>query len=505
MEATHCEQPSARRCAGWLVFVLALAPRLLQLDQPLLENFIDRQCHTAMIARNLLRGGLVLYPEIDIGPFPGYYMLEFPAYQCLVVGLCRLLPPLPLDAAGRLVSAVATAVACWLLYRLVQARYGPGRATLAGLALAAMPVTLRFGRAFQPDALLMALVLGCIHEFDRWSRSGRRVALMTALVALGLALLVKATVAYVVLVCGFLAWQRLGWNMVRRRQVWLALLLVLAPAAGWYAHAWSCSAGSPSGTFWGVAKWLAPERFLRADTYVRLAYFTGWRMLGPLQAVLALGGAVAWWRRERDGLVLAWLAALTTFLPVLVRKLDHEHYYLAFAPLAALFAARGIGGFVRGLPGVVGPAARVALASLLFAAGLVTARSTFRTPSEWAHVPDAARALRGRTPPRSLVVAHASVLFYADRRGFPVAHDSHDVQYLLGTWDVATADPEPRQLVEFYARRGAAYLLELRGTTPESRHPQYFRWLAARLPVIEDRPGQFLLGRVVCADPAVGN
>src|SRR5207244_9214878 len=70
--------------SGWLagpaVLLVALAVRLVNLHQPLFENFIDRQVHTAMMARNLAEGGSVLYPEIDVGPFPAYYMLEFPVY-----------------------------------------------------------------------------------------------------------------------------------------------------------------------------------------------------------------------------------------------------------------------------------------------------------------------------------------------------------------------------------------------------------------------------------------
>src|SRR5262245_65696030 len=80
-----------------VLFLVTLAPRLLCPSQPLVENFIDRQVHTAMIARNLARGGSLLYPEIDIGPFPAYYMLEFPAYPWLAETLAAFFS-VPLDA-----------------------------------------------------------------------------------------------------------------------------------------------------------------------------------------------------------------------------------------------------------------------------------------------------------------------------------------------------------------------------------------------------------------------
>src|SRR6058998_2885338 len=55
--------------AGCSVCVIALSLRSVNLCQPLLENFIDRQIQTAMMARNLARDGSMLYPKVDIGPF----------------------------------------------------------------------------------------------------------------------------------------------------------------------------------------------------------------------------------------------------------------------------------------------------------------------------------------------------------------------------------------------------------------------------------------------------
>src|SRR5262245_28296122 len=128
------------------IFLLAIAVRLVNLDQPLLENFIDRQVHTAMMARNLTRNGSIFYPAIDIAPFPAYYMLEFPGYPALVITAATI-SGLELDVMGRLVSATAMATACLLIYDLMRRRDGQWAGILAGAALAVMPVTLRYGRA----------------------------------------------------------------------------------------------------------------------------------------------------------------------------------------------------------------------------------------------------------------------------------------------------------------------------------------------------------------------
>ncbi len=53
-----------------LLLVVSLMIRLLQLDQPIVENYVGRQIPTAMVARNLDRGSGFLRPQLDTGPFP---------------------------------------------------------------------------------------------------------------------------------------------------------------------------------------------------------------------------------------------------------------------------------------------------------------------------------------------------------------------------------------------------------------------------------------------------
>lgn len=480
------------RQAAVVVGAIALLPRLIHLNQPLLENYIDRQCHTAMIARNVERGMSLFYPETDIGPFPGLYMLEFPAYQFLVAGVHRCLS-LPLDATGRLVSGLATAIACGWLVRLVGRYSAPPVALLAGLTLAAFPVTIRFGRAFQPDALLLCLVVVTIERLDCWSRAGSRRALCMGLVSASLMLLVKIIAAYVLVVMAFLAVRRHGWAIWRRPLVMGVVLLIVLPSLVWYLHAWrvaaeqvSTSRASVSGDFWGVDKWVAPGRFVQFETYRRLAYFVGWRVLSPLGAVLMAVGLIAVLRLESSHpysagrtLFLVWAGSLVGFLPILVRKLDHEHYYLSIAPLAAIGAAVGCELLHRVLRSVSGSgfaatAIGFTIAGLL-GSGSYIARSTYSTPTEWRHVTAAAAALQRVTSAQAVVAAHASVLFYADRRGYPVAWSAADVAMLLAKVGEHRDMPMAADLIEAYRRRGATYVAEVDGG--EGLPREYLGWL----------------------------
>jgi hypothetical protein len=181
----------------------------------------------------------------------------------------------------------------------------------------------------------------------------------------------------------------------------------------------------------------------------------------------------------------------------LARKVDHEHYYLALAPVAAVFIARALSAIATVPLGdrcyVTGRQASVGLAVALFATDAVACRSTFRDPREWTHVKSAAAAVRELTPRDGLVVGHSSVLFYADRRGFAFDARSGDVAYLLGTFGESRAAPTAIDLIEFYRQRGATHFVELLGSNREHDRTELFESIRSRYRVLRDEPGKFLV------------
>ena len=83
---------------------------------------------------------------------------------------------LSLEAAGRIVSALATALAAWGLFELARPREGRRVALLAVAAFAVFPLTIRYGRAFQPDAAMLGAVVAGLACWDRY-RSRRQLVL----------------------------------------------------------------------------------------------------------------------------------------------------------------------------------------------------------------------------------------------------------------------------------------------------------------------------------------
>ena len=317
--------------------------------------------------------------------------------------------------------------------------------------------------------------------------------------------------------------------------------------------------------FWELQKWFSPTVLLHEQSYRQLAYFLGLRVLTPIGAVLFLVGAVvrtkglterpgssrslpsgqpnsslpvplgegcgtgktpkkqsvhhhpdsllrkeglpdACAQKERSALFHVWLVSLIAYFPILVRELDHEHYYLALAPVAAVFIARALvclySAQLSDRLHLTGRMAAVSLAGLLLCTDVLACKSTFRIPSEWRHVQEAAKAARLDIPRDSLVAGHSAVLFYADRRGFPMAYKPHEVKYLFGTWGQQRDESDPIALLDFYRDQGAEYFVELLGTVRERDNLDLFDYVRKQYRVVAESPGKYLVVSLQNGDQA---
>lgn len=488
MPATTVEAGRRREAAALAALVLAtVALRCIRLDQPIVENYVGRQVPTAMVARNLDRGSGFLRPQLDTGPFPNLFLVEPPVYAEAVVG-GRRLTGLAIGPAGRLVSALATGLGAWGLFGLVRRRERAAVALGAVATFALMPVMIRYGRAVQPDALMLGTQLAALRCWDAYAAGwGRwRLAVGWALLATSLAL--KVTTAPVTLP---LVWLLLGGR--RWRAIGLSVLAIL-PALAWYAHAAALLAegdGSrasiDNGRIWLGA--LVPTALLEPSTYGPAARFLLVRAYTPIGVALGLVGL---FRRPVDRLWPAWAGFALLTLAALAAKWHHEYYWMLLAPPVAVGVARSL----DRLAGWSRPAA-AGLGAFAAAAALALSASTWRTPAEWSGLVEAGRTVAERVPPDGLVVASEALLYAADRRGCRLELPPPAARRAAGEW--ASPPPSldgPLALVEFYRNRGATHLAVLRPDSDAGTDPDRDALIAAarrRHRVVVDRDGLLLV------------
>lgn len=468
-----------------LLLLLTFLIRAIHAGQPIVENYVGRQVPTAMVARNLDRGSGLLRPQLDTAPFPNYFVVELPLYECGVVLLKRS-TGLSLEQSGRVLSALATVMAACGLFVLARPREGRRAAFLAVSAFAVFPLTIRYGRAFQPDAAMLGAVVAGLACWDRYQSSRRWYWLATgwALLALGFAL--KVIAAFLLIPLLFVILRR------RRAADILAAVSTLLPALLWYVWADflvaamnGSRASADNRAIW--LQLLGPAALLKIATLKFVGWFLFVRAFTPLGAGLALYGLLMRRGTEDDRLRLRlwWVWGISTLVAMafLAEKLHHEYYWLLLAPVVAV-------GFGRSLDGVAvkhGAAAVVIASAMLVLCGYQV-RSTWWTPSEWNDLEAAGRLVSRNVPRDSWVVAPEALLFQADRRGCRMEWTTPAARRAAGEWRAETEVDGPLDLLDYYRRQGARYFADLGSCDRDTRREGLHEAVRRRYKVIVDCP-----------------
>jgi Dolichyl-phosphate-mannose-protein mannosyltransferase len=492
------EDGRAMPYSGGIALLLSLTflLRALYPDQPLVENYVGRQIPTAMVARNLDRGSGFLRPQLETAPFPNYFVVEPPIYETLVVALKRL-TSLELPPAGRLVSALLSALAAWGLYELVRNREGDRLALLAVFIFCVFPFTLRYGRAFQPDASMLGTTVAGLACWDRSLRRRSPSWRIAGWCLLATGLAIKITSAFLLVPLLFIILQ-----YGRRREIVMAFTTLL-PALLWYGWA-NHLIGQGTGSHAAADNrsiWLAllgPRALFDPATLKVVGWSLLVRAFTPLGAALALFGlfkrqtpastALAGTLRVPPAAAsttfwLLWAGSTLAAMALLASKLHHEYYWLPLAPVAAVGAARAIERLAWHRPTL----AATVLAALVAMCAFQT-RSTWRIPAEWCSLEPAARAVSEIVPRQSWVAGPEALLFQADRRGCRMEWTSDAARRASGEWLGAPRLESPLDLIEYYQLQGARYFADLGCRDPLSPRKGLHDAVRERYKVIVDSP-----------------
>jgi 4-amino-4-deoxy-L-arabinose transferase-like glycosyltransferase len=466
-----------------VIVLLSFLIRAFHPGQPIVENYVGRQVPTAMVARNLERGSTFFRPQLDTAPFPNYFVVEPPVYQSFVVALCRV-TGLGLSPSGRIISALFSALAAWGLYDLARRRDSARVALVAVLVFSLFPLTIRYGRAFQPDASMLGATVAGLACWDRSLAYGSVRWLRAAWCLLALGLAIKITSAFLLIPLLFMI-ARSG----RRRQM-IAALGTLLPGLLWYIwahHLIGQGVGSLASAD-NRSVWLAimgPSALVRTATLKIVAWSLLVRAFTPLGTVLALVGLSKRTASAVDRPFWSvWGGAALVAMALLAGKLHHEYYWLPLAPVAAVGVARSLDLLLahgRVLCGIV--------AGVLVALSVTQARSTWQTPIEWQNLESAGRTVQAVVPADCWVAASEPLLYQSDRRGCRMEWTDRAAARAAGEWGADSPPAQsPLDLIEYYRHRGARYFADIACSDPLAPRKGLHDAIRRRYKVIVDSP-----------------
>jgi hypothetical protein len=420
-----------RKYLAIVIGVMAVAARLIAINQPYIDNWSWRQSDVAAIARNYYENGFhFAYPQIDwAGDAPGYVGTEFPILPFLAA-ICYKLAGVH-EWIGRIQAVIFFAASLPFFFLLVREISGEPAVTWALLFYSFAPLSLFASREFMPDVPSLSLAIIGLYFFLRWIENEEKRFFFASAILISLSILIKlpsvligAPIAYVTVAApkafGVAPLSKNSCDGHRPPLQLLALfaMIALLPPAIWYWHAYEVAQRFYPHHFFGAGG----IRIMSTSWYWNIAKQIMTSSLTPLFFALALVGAFVTRSGALARLFHWWLAAMVVFIIVVGYGNRHQWYQLPLVPIAAAFGGAGCA-FVGSK--ISARKIKVALSSLLAAlfAALAFAyvRPLYQSPSSVA-LRDLGLELNRMTPKNSLIAAadngDPTVFYYAERKGW---------------------------------------------------------------------------------------
>ena len=412
------------------ICVLAVAARLILINQPYVDHWSWRQSDVAAIARNFLQNGFRFgYPQIDwAGNATGYVGTEFPILP-FIAALCYKFAGIH-EWVGRIQAVILFAVSLPCFFLLVREIFGSTAAVWATFFYSFAPVNIFAGRSFMPDVPSLSFAIVGLYLLLRYVDHNESSSFFVAAIALSLSFLIKITSIVIVAPLVYLAVAEgadLGCikgpgacsSRVQRPRLEFALfaLIALVPSIIWYWHAHQVAEKFYPHHFFGAGG-IRIESF---SWYSHIAEQTLVSSLTPAVSAMALVGLFVRSRGSRySRLFHWWLAAMIVFVIIVGYGNRHRWYQLPLVPIAAAFAGAGcafVGSKISSRVAAVTSSILLAITFLILA--FLCVRPFYESSA--AQLRDAGLELKKVTPPDALIVAadmgDPTIFYYARAQG----------------------------------------------------------------------------------------
>jgi 4-amino-4-deoxy-L-arabinose transferase-like glycosyltransferase len=478
-----------------VIWILAVAARLVLINQPYIDHWSWRQSDVAAIARNYSENGFrFAYPQIDwAGDAPGYVGTEFPILPFIAAIFYKIAGVH--EWIGRIQAVIFFAVSLPFLFLLVREIFGSTAAVWATFFYSFAPLNVFAGRSFMPDVPSLSFAIVGLYFFLRWVEHGESSSLFVAAIAISLSFLIKITSIVVVVPIVYLAvagdgdpgsdearraWGRRGQRP--RIQLLLFALVALLPSAIWYWHAHQIGQKLYPYHFFGAGG----IRIENLSWYGHIAQQTLTSSLTALLSLMALMGLLVAPRSKYSRFFHWWLVAMVLFVIVVGYGNRHLWYQLPLVPIAAAFAGAACASVGSNISSrVVAVTLSILLVSSFTILAFLCVQPFYQSSA--AQLRDAGLQLNKVTAPDALIVAadmgDPTIFYYAQRKGW----------HFLENDAIYNGTPDDSQQaindLERLRRRGATHFVFTRNTFWWLQsYPEFVTHLINNAMVIEATP-----------------
>src|SRR6187401_2512353 len=169
-----------------VIWIAAVAARLVLITQPYIDHWSWRQSDVAAIARNFLQNRFHFgHPQVDwAGNASSYVGTEFPILP-FFAAVCYKFAGVH-EWIGRIQAVILFAVSLPFFFLLVREIFGSTSAVWATFFYCFTPLNVFAGRSFMPDVPSLSCAIVGLYFFLRWIQHAKSWSFFAAAVAISL-------------------------------------------------------------------------------------------------------------------------------------------------------------------------------------------------------------------------------------------------------------------------------------------------------------------------------
>ncbi len=322
-----------------ILFLVAFVVRLYDLDDPPLDFHSTRQLRSLIIARGMYFDGWenapALQQAVAVDQWKAFQVIEPPLFERMVAFTYRVLGQ-EISYIGRIYSTLFWLLGGIPLFLLARRMSNTAGGLLALAYYLCLPFGIIASRSFQPDPLMVCLVIYSWWAFDRWFYKPAWGSTILAGLLIGMAIFVKSVAVLVLFggILGVIIAEKRFLATLKDIRAWVLAGLSVLPTLIFMIYGFL--ALNISSQFEGR---FFPEMLIDPSHYVRWLFYAAdivgfAALIGGLMGILLLRK-----RKDRAFILGLWIGYIIYGLLFPYHFLTHNYYHLPLIPLIALSIA----------------------------------------------------------------------------------------------------------------------------------------------------------------------
>lgn len=331
-----------------IILIGAFLVRLYHFNKPVADWHSWRQVDTSSVSRNFVTGGFdILHPRFDdlsmgvslLDNPNGYRFVEFPFYNIAQAGLYKVFGVFTLEEWGRLVTIFSQLVSIVFLYLLVSKYTSKMAGLISAAFFAFIPFNIYYGRTILPDSSMVAALLAGVYFFSYWCDTNKSKYLILSLIFIAASFLLKPYALFFMLPVAYLAFNKFGKTILKKKELWLFAIFSLIPFILWRWWMGHYPQGIPQ------SNWLfngTKIRFKGAFFQWIFADRLGSLILGYYGLPFVTLGIIL--KLKKEGLLyVSFLVSSLVYIFVLATgNVQHDYYQILVIPALSMFFGKGM-------------------------------------------------------------------------------------------------------------------------------------------------------------------